>query len=166
MSDALELAIKLSTPLGALVNLLTILVLISQVRTMRQELKAQSHIEMVARWNAVSEFELSNPELHRLLLGPKALLATSQLDASMLKKRAFAHMVFDVISQRFKVDREIGIQAESMRYLEVIMKNPELAALWSQYEIREAFEGDPFQAAVDKCVASLKAPAEPGSTLS
>jgi len=153
-STTLDILAKLAAPASVLINAAVLIYVVRQVRLMQIDLRAQSHIEMIARWNNISELEIENPEFHKLVMGPKALLATKELSEADLRKRAFFHMLMDVLAQRSAVEKEIGQNSERHEYLYSLMQNADARRYWSELHVREAFEGDPFQVVADRALAA------------
>lgn len=133
------------TALALFINIAVLAFLIRQVRIMQADVRSQGHIEMIARWNAVSEHEIRSPELHKLLMNDEALAATTEYTDDDMRQRAFLHMVMDVLSQRQAVLEELGEGEHDHEYLLNLMKNPRVRKLWDEGKLASAFDGDPFQ---------------------
>lgn len=96
------------------------------------------------------KLELADPDLHRFLMTEKAKDATKAYSDVELKKQAFLHVMFDVLSQRATVLTEIDSHSEKHQYLYGLMENAEIRKLWREGEIRLPFDDVPFQAHADK----------------
>lgn len=142
--------------LAALVTVIcTNLVLLWQLIIFRRTLHTQTQANLTAKWNAVTALEISDSDLHRLLMNDDALAATATLTSLQLKERAFAHMVFDVFSDQFRA-RSAGVGVGADAYLVEVLRNPQIRRYWGTYRLRDAWRDDPFQGHVDTLIAGLE----------
>jgi hypothetical protein len=141
----------------------TNLVLIYQTVLLRRQVHAEAQSNLIDKWNKLSEFEMEDPDFHKLLMGDAAKSATKNLTDTQLRERAFAHMVFDICAGQYKLSRAIGGEVGVSLYLEEILSNPLLRSYWTRYHIRDAWPDDIFQKRVDEICRHLEGSAT-GST--
>lgn len=134
----------------------TNLALIYQTVLLRRQMYAEAHSNLLDKWNRLSEFEIDDPDFHKLLMGNAARSATKNLNDAELRERAFAHMVFDICSGQYKLSRTTGSEIGVSLYLEEILSNPRLRAYWIRYRIRDAWPDDLFQRRVDEICQRLE----------
>lgn len=125
------------------------LVVACQVVLLRRQVYAQAQASRTEKWNRVSELEISNSVYHKLLMNIDTLEATRGMAESELRERAFAHIVFDICSEQYKVSLQAGNKLGTSTYLADILTNPRLGAYCSKYRLRDAWSADPFQEHVD-----------------
>jgi hypothetical protein len=133
-----------------------------QIILVRRQLFIQTQSTLTEKWNALSLLEMSDPELHRMLMRSAALDATRDLDATEMRERAFAHMVFDVCAENYKVCAASGDYVGNDEYLRGILTNKKLREYWTKYRVRDAFKDEPFGEYVDATCRELD---NPGSAL-
>ena len=135
--------------LSAVCTLVTVLLIYHQLAALRRDIRARNMTDLASKWNLVSAQEIRNPTLHKMLLGPRARAATVGLSDSELEKRAFAHFVFDVLTEQHRLKRDADITIGTEEYLKLVLSNSEMRKMWADYEIREVWQGDPFGECID-----------------
>ena len=146
--DTSKLIVLFATIFALFVNTGTLIAIYFQTLAATRQLKANAHQALTASWLSVGIHEMAEPDLHKILMGPRSTRVTSGFSAQQLQRRAFVHMVMDVISQKMRVEK-----ATTGRYpdtADIAFANPEFCKMWKEFEVREAFDGDPLQPVYDK----------------
>jgi hypothetical protein len=137
-----------ATPVALLVNAITLVAVFAQSSAATRQLRSSAHQTLTASWLHVGAMEVADPMLHTTLLGPRARAAVKNASHEDLKRRAFVHMVMDVISQKMRVER--ATRGKYPAYADIAFSNPEFCRMWVTLEVREAWDGDPLQPLYDE----------------
>lgn len=142
-----EIVSTLGIPLALSINAITLFVIYQQSTSAQRQLRLSLYQSMSNSWTAVGKLEVEDVELHRTLMGPRATLATIDVTEKDLKRRAFVHLVMDVISQKMRVEYEL--EGTYPAYADIAFSNLEFCRSWWDLEVREAWDGDPLQSIFD-----------------
>lgn len=142
--------IKMTITIGDIILIITLTILIWQTILLRRETMMGLLRDIYGRWNFISQLEIQDPRFHKMLMSSKTLEKCRKLTYAELKKRAMAHLIFDVFSMIYLLGGMVRKRLQP--YVISVSSNPIMQKCWVEYNLRDVWTGEKFQTYMDEII--------------